>query len=247
MIIIFLMSKLIRWGKQWFSWPINEDENLIEEYTWPISGYLIPSAPPLKQKSEQEASKINVKICKNGSADIVGPINLPRIRQIQNSKKMKASMKRNKKSDTKTSNSDLELLLFLDECTDLLSLPSAARRIFSEMGAELKNLETLYQDQLIYVSMGEPWIEPKTIKEELDRKRMLVNLADDLNKLAFFNILINDCQNFVIETDDEMKNIFVEPCFLNNKQLERFKQGEVLESIFGTEKVKTKIENNEPR
>lgn len=159
---------------------------------------------------------------------------------------MKVKIKKSNRSDTNISNNDLELLQFLDECTDLLSLPNAARRLFSEKGVEIKNLETLIQDQLIYVSMGESWIEPKTIKEELDRKRMLVNLADDLNKLAFFNILRNDCQNFVIAYDGQ-QNILVEPCFLNNEQLERVKQGEVLESIFGTEKIKPKTEDNEPR
>ena len=170
------------------------------------------------------------------------------MKQAQALKKIKEKRKDGDRSDINLLKKEtIDLLLFLNECSELLALPSAARRAFTDKGEEIKSLETLVQDQLVYISMGEAWIEPKTVKEELDRKRMLVNLADDLNKLAYFNMLRNGCQNFVIEHADGMQKMVVGFSFLNNEQLERVKQGEALEVIFGLEKAKPKSENKEPK
>ena len=46
---------------------------------------------------------------------------------------------------------------------------------------------------------------------------------------------------------DGMQKMVVGFSFLNNEQLERVKQGEALEVIFGLEKAKPKSENKEPK
>ena len=36
------------WHKLALTWPVNEKEELIDKFKWPINGYLIPGAPQLK-------------------------------------------------------------------------------------------------------------------------------------------------------------------------------------------------------
>ncbi len=81
----------------------------------------------------------------------------------------------------------------------MLGLATPARRLFTEAGTEVTSLDSLASGQLLLVSTGEVWMPAKTVKEDAERKLMLANLAEDLNKLAFFNRVKSSCQNLVIE------------------------------------------------
>ena len=122
-----------------------------------------------------------------------------------------------------------EFNIFLDKCTSVLSLPKVARRIFDETGVELVALTQLVTDQLIYVSMGEPWIPLRLVKEELERKQLQACLIEDLNKLAYFNKL-KCCQNFVIKAHkmvvQEGNRLVLGQSFLDETQLDQVSQDE---------------------
>ena len=50
----------------------------------------------------------------------------------------------------------------LEMCTDKLGLPNAARRIFMEGGAEVRDESQLDRDMEVYISMGENYKDPYT-------------------------------------------------------------------------------------
>ena len=197
-----------------FTWPVDQNEALIQEFNWPIAGYLIPNAPVLKTLEEpagNDTVRISVKIIRNGSVEQPTAICLTR-----------DEMKENKEIER-------EFNIFLDKCTSVLSLPKVARRIFDETGVELVALTQLVTDQLIYVSMGEPWIPLRLVKEELERKQLQACLIEDLNKLAYFNKL-KCCQNFVIKAHkmvvQEGNRLVLGQSFLDETQLDQVSQDE---------------------
>ena len=75
---------------------------------------------------------------------------------------------------------------FLDRCTEALSLPFAARRMFNEDGKELSTLSGLGRDQLVYVSCGDAWNDPKLSYSEQQRRAILTNLASDIAHIRHF-------------------------------------------------------------
>ena len=72
---------------------------------------------------------------------------------------------------------------FLDRCTEALSLPFAARRLYDESGKEIQNLSSLQRDQQVYVSCGEAWSDPKLSYSEQQRRAVLTNLASDIARI----------------------------------------------------------------
>ena len=74
----------------------------------------------------------------------------------------------------------------MERCTNLLSLPFAARRLFDETGKEHFSLVNLARDQLVYVSCGEAWTDPTLSKAEQQRRFLLSNLASDVAKIRHF-------------------------------------------------------------
>ena len=72
---------------------------------------------------------------------------------------------------------------FLDRCTEAMSLPFAARRLFTETGKELTSVKGLERDQLVYVSSGDAWINPTLTHAEQQRRSLLANLASDVNRM----------------------------------------------------------------
>ncbi len=221
-----------RWLRESYSWPVDDKEDYIKEFTWPLSGNLIPAAPLLRTVEDlntdplTENSKINLRICRNGYPS-TQTIAITFQRAVE-------SNSRNKQE--KPNYHRLELDSLLDRCSSVLDLTSAARRVFTESGEELTSLEKIVNNQLLFISTGEAWIPAKIVKEDVERKQMLANLADDLNKLAFFNRLKSGCQNLVIEALkgglNEGTRLGVSTCYLNSGQLDRVKQGESLETIF---------------
>lgn len=83
------------------------------------------------------------------------------------------------------------LFQFLDRCTSLLDLPFPARRLFDEDGHEHFNLRSLRRDQLVTVTCGEPWCDPKLSKAEQQRRYLLSNLAADVTQIQEYVSLRN--------------------------------------------------------
>lgn len=65
-----------------------------------------------------------------------------------------------------------------------MNLPFAARRLFDKSGNELlASINTLERDQVVYISCGEQWIDPKLTYSEHQRRLLLAGLASDVNKI----------------------------------------------------------------
>jgi hypothetical protein len=65
-------------------------------------------------------------------------------------------------------------------------LPFAARRLFDENGEEHFTLKALNRDQLVYVTCGEAWSDPKMNKAEQQRHYLLANLSSDVAQIRQF-------------------------------------------------------------
>lgn len=85
----------------------------------------------------------------------------------------------------------LSLLKFLDNCTSLLNLPFAARRLFDSKGNEHFSLVNLRRDDLVYVSCGEGWMDPKLSKDQQQRRILLSQLSQDIAKIRQYISLRN--------------------------------------------------------
>ena len=249
--------------KESYSWPWDENEKPISKFSWPISGSLIPGAPILRtlENPTEEDTKITLRVGRNGQSDSLTTLTITRLEVEKLMKKLnEQEAKKEKKKFTlfqarhshciEMPFEQVELNLFLDKCSAALDLPNAARRLFTETGEELTSLENVKPNQLVFVSMGEPYTPPKTVKEELEKKQLMANLTDDVNKLAYFNKIKMGIQNLVIEASKAVMNegvhAVIGPSYLNDEQLERVKQGESLPVIFGLEEKKVEV-IEEPR
>ena len=56
------------WNKKAYSWPVGENGDINEEFDWPMEGYFIPYAPPMKKPKDQ-ASQSGIVLVIN-TADI---------------------------------------------------------------------------------------------------------------------------------------------------------------------------------
>jgi hypothetical protein len=149
---------------------------------------------------------------------------------------------------------------FLNSCSLTLNLSNPARRVFDHLGNEHFDLSKLTQNgQLVYITMGEAWIPPKHVKDEQERKCLLTNLVHDLNKISYFNQMKQCCRNFVIEAscnNSEQSNsgsnlhsgssLIVAKCCFSEEQIERVKQGELIQNIIDSELRGEDGDNNEP-
>lgn len=88
------------------------------------------------------------------------------------------------------------VLQFLDHCTSVLQLPFAARRLFDSKGTEIFSLADIERDQLVYVTCGETWLDPKLTRKEQKRRYELSRLGSDVNKIRQFCALRNPESKF---------------------------------------------------
>ncbi|KAK7815026.1 hypothetical protein U0070_024369 [Myodes glareolus] len=72
------------------------------------------------------------------------------------------------------------------QCTEILDLPSAARRLFDERGKEIFSLSDLQRDELVYVSCGEAWINPDLSIAQQRKQVLLRSLEFDVSKIKTF-------------------------------------------------------------
>lgn len=80
---------------------------------------------------------------------------------------------------------------FLQNCTGLLNLPLAARRLFDSQGRELFTIQNLERDALVYVSCGEAWAGTNISRIEQKRRFLLNQLSADVAKIQQYCSLRN--------------------------------------------------------
>ncbi|XP_063960671.1 doublecortin domain-containing protein 1-like [Lytechinus pictus] len=210
-----LMSTNPMWNKLAYSWPVDWRGDINKNFDWPMEGYFIAYAPPIRTKSsvgaledtneEYRTVPLRLRVMKNGEKDlnrmayVVGPdlTNMMKDlnRTAQNGKRphrhrRSGSMNKEdmaaKIKSKKVNLKQLEFQLFLDKCTPQLNLPFAARRLFNENGKELTTLEDLDRDALVYVSSGDSWLNPKLTTQQQQRRMLLASLAGDIDAIKMY-------------------------------------------------------------
>jgi arabinogalactan endo-1,4-beta-galactosidase len=63
--------------------------------------------------------------------------------------------------------------------------------LFDENGNEHFTLKTLKRDQLVYVSCGEIWTDPRLTKMEQQRRYLLSQISQDVAKMRQYAALRN--------------------------------------------------------
>nr|XP_004660775.2 doublecortin domain-containing protein 1 [Jaculus jaculus] len=147
------------WNKLAYMWPVLPSGELNKEFDWPIEGLLVPNSPPLKKpffKSLEQHIPLRLRVLKNGDKSKSKPL------VIGTSPGWKT------------------------QCTEILNLPCAARRLFNEKGKEIFDLKDLQRDELVYVSCGEHWINPDLSSVQQRKQIFLRNLASDVSKIQTF-------------------------------------------------------------
>ncbi len=222
------------WHKQAYSWPVDKNEELIDDFEWPVVGFLIPKAPPLKTVLHSkffDYPRLELRVLKNGEVYEGNGVSImtPEVKHLM----------KEYKNCTNISLKQLEFNWFLDNCTSTLNLPFVARRLFDQNGNEYSDLRSFknlkIEDLKFYVTSGEAWIDPRLCIEELDTKTKLLKLIDDYKKLFHFCCL-KSCKScdLVVETSnllDEGSPLIISPCILNKDQRKRLDKGESIQAI----------------
>ncbi|XP_025087629.1 uncharacterized protein LOC112560197 [Pomacea canaliculata] len=166
------------WNKQALSWPVTQNGMINEKYDWPMEGFLLPHAPPLERPSAKSGFSLlpaRLSVLKNGQKDTSAAVTVV----------------------------GPNLTAFLDSCTSLLNLPFAARRLFDENGNELFTLQSLKRDQIVFVTCGETWTDPKLTRKEQYRRLLLSQLSSDIEKIRQYCALRNP-NNYVLEAEGKL-------------------------------------------
>ncbi|XP_029438990.1 doublecortin domain-containing protein 1 isoform X2 [Rhinatrema bivittatum] len=192
------------WNKLTYMWPVLPSGELNEDFDWPIEGLLVPNSPPLKKPIDKKATwdrPVRVKVLKNGDCDlshacvIVGPdvSYMQKKQNVGTEKKQKTKDKTDvgPGEDTEMKVYSSEFQQFLERCTAVLNLPSAARRLFDENGQEVFLLRNLERDQLVYVSCGDSWINPQLTVAEHKKRLLLTKLASDISLIRTYCAMCN--------------------------------------------------------
>ncbi|XP_031565530.1 doublecortin domain-containing protein 1-like isoform X2 [Actinia tenebrosa] len=235
------------WNKKALSWPVTKDGNWNTEYSWPMEGFLLPFAPPVKKPSDKKSalpgSAVRLRVMKNGDSDqtrvavVVGPDLTNMWHDVSDANR---SFKTKRRSLGKPANNSsvgvyesdachpldckrIEIELFLDQCTQALGLPFAGRKLFDEEGREITCISDLTRDQLVYVSCGEKWIDPQMSYSEQQRRALLMNLASDIARIRQYCVL-RDPTDLVLDVDGPIlpgSRIVVENCVLSSLEREK--------------------------
>ncbi|XP_019624711.1 PREDICTED: uncharacterized protein LOC109470271 [Branchiostoma belcheri] len=246
------------WNKLAYSWPVTEDGVWNKEFKWPLEGFLIPMAPPLrksKKKNPNGVVPLRLKVVRNGdknpknSVVIVGPDLTNMMRDMNktalNGKKALHHKRRSSSTihvddlsedmadalhcDNMPRFRELEMQLFLERCTTLMDLPFAARRLFDDNGKEHGTLAELKRDQVVFVSCGEVWVDPKLTESERQRRTLLANLASDVAQIKHYVALRNP-EELVMMVSGPLQpgsQVLVEKCSLSPEQQEVIAQAEL--------------------
>ncbi|KAK1335852.1 hypothetical protein QTO34_003650 [Cnephaeus nilssonii] len=196
-------------------WPVLPSGQLNEEFDWPIEGLLIPNSPSMKKpicKSPEQDVPIRLRVLRNGDKNknraLVIMIQTYHLGEKCNNfsenvdTEMKENMKNYVTKYSKTKTKQTEYHQLLERCTEILHLPSAARRLFNEKGKEIFSVKDLQRDELVYVSCGEHWINPDLSIAHQKKQLFLRNLASDISKMqAFCNIRKTEALVLEVQSD----------------------------------------------
>ncbi|XP_067388214.1 doublecortin domain-containing protein 1 [Emydura macquarii macquarii] len=192
------------WNKLTYMWPVLPNGELNEDFDWPIEGLLVPNSPSLKKPSGKKSDwymPVRLRALHNGDRDKSRAITIvgSDVTNMLNRQNIHPEKNQKTKENQKTHPDEypgmeiykIEFQHFLDRCTAMLNLPTAARRLFTEKGMELFLLKDLERDQLIYVSCGEPWIDPHLTVAQHKKRVLLNNLASDISAIRAYCIMRN--------------------------------------------------------
>uniref|UniRef100_A0A8C8SUR1 Doublecortin domain containing 1 n=1 Tax=Pelusios castaneus TaxID=367368 RepID=A0A8C8SUR1_9SAUR len=185
------------WNKLTYMWPVLPNGELNEDFDWPIEGLLVPNSPSLKKPAGKKSDwymPVRLRVLNNGDRD---------------------------KSRSTTIAPPVppppgRALV----CTSMLNLPTAARRLFTEKGMELFLLKDLERDQLVYVSCGEPWIDPHLTVTQHKKRVLLNNLASDISAIRAFCVMHNP-EILVLEVRSNIAagaRLFVDRCIVTSEE-----------------------------
>ncbi|EDO37720.1 predicted protein [Nematostella vectensis] len=235
------------WNKRALSWPVTNDGTWNTEFTWPMEGFLLPFAPPVKRSSEKKSSApgstTRLRVLRNGEADtskaviVVGPDLTNMWRDVNDASPKKKNKAKRSGCHSSTDVSGvydadschpldlkrLELELFMDQCTEALSLPFAARRLFDEEGRDVMCISDLSRDQLVFASCGESWTDPKLSYSDQQRRALLMNLASDIARIRQY-IALRDPHDLVLGVEGPVApgaGLIVNTCMLTQADREK--------------------------
>ncbi|KAH0620847.1 hypothetical protein JD844_021681 [Phrynosoma platyrhinos] len=202
------------WNKLTYMWPVLPNGELNEAFEWPIEGLLIPNSPPLKKpagKKSDSCMPLRLKVLKNGEKDKNKAVFILGLDFSTVMKKQKPSPEKKQKAKRLLKmggNSEKEVYItefqhFLERCTTALKLPFAARRLFTRNGVEIFVLKDLEQDELIYVSCGEQWIDPEWTIAQHKKRLQLSNLASDVTAIRAYCVM-RKTKNLALEVKNDI-------------------------------------------
>ncbi|XP_068116580.1 doublecortin domain-containing protein 1 isoform X2 [Hyperolius riggenbachi] len=204
------------WNKLTYLWPVLPNGELNEDFNWPIQGSLIANSPPLQRPAYNHPDShtpVRLRVLRNGDSDasnacvIVGPdlTNMLKKHIIKlNEKKPKKEQKHKNMAETNSLDVEqVEMQQFLERCTQIMNLPSAARRLYNENGVEIFHLRDVERDQLVYVSCGELWIDPELSATEQKRHVLFGNLTSDVSFIRNYCTLRSP-ENLALEVNGDI-------------------------------------------
>ncbi|XP_062517210.1 doublecortin domain-containing protein 1-like [Corticium candelabrum] len=198
-------SKVVspEWHVKGLLWPSNENGSWNDELVWPVDGLLLPHVPPIMWPRDTKGALRRFSVQKNGeksqlAVDVLEPEVMTARRKIERQSRLPPGTKKwlqrrkEQKKALSTHSSPTEEIdtqdvhtmqfhAFLDRCTVALSLPFAARRLFDRNGKEVKVLSHIENNQLLYASCGEAWLDPTSDSsrmQESDDAPRRVSLPD---------------------------------------------------------------------
>ncbi|CAH6788148.1 Dcdc5 [Phodopus roborovskii] len=140
-------------------------------------------------KTPEQCAPVRLRILRNGDKKnsrplIIGPdISSGWKSQAVNAERQEKSHASN---PSEIERNQIEFHHLLERCTEILNLPSAARRLFNEKGKEIFSLSDLQRDELVYVSCGERWINPDLSIVRQRKQVFLRGLEFDVSKIKTF-------------------------------------------------------------
>ncbi|GFN87697.1 LOW QUALITY PROTEIN: doublecortin domain-containing protein 1 [Plakobranchus ocellatus] len=210
------------WSKLAYSWPLRMNGELNKDYDWPMEGYLLPNAPPIRKSCKKCSlsgmTPVQLRVMKNGercadsAVTVVGP-NLTNMMKQRAKKDQANKTKKGRGRQIVTTEeygdemelhcmdmtvAEMEFQMFLAHVTGVLDLPFAARRLFNCQGKELFTIQGLERGSLVVASCGEEWSDPRLTRMEQKRRFLLSQLSSDVVKMRQYCALRNP-EEFVLE------------------------------------------------
>ncbi|XP_057637206.1 doublecortin domain-containing protein 1 [Chionomys nivalis] len=157
-------------------------------------------------KTPEQCVPVRLQILRNGDKRksgplVTGPDVLPgrRLRNVNAERKEKSHAANYSEAER----NQTEFHHLLERCTEILNLPSAARRLFDEKGKEIFSLNDLQRDELVYVSCGEAWINPDLSIAQQRKQVLLRSLESDVSKIKTFCSLCKE-EALVLEVQSDL-------------------------------------------